>query len=105
MKCPYCNHEFPLTWARYLGAPAGRHVCPDCRRVSRFRWTAASWLRQLAMVCAGAVPVGYIFYFWLGAFGDLLGVALGGLLVGLPLDKFYDGNFRKLEKDEPEKIA
>lgn len=83
----------------------GRHVCPGCGRTSRFRWTVASWSRQLVMVCIGAVPIGLIFYFYLGGYWAVLGVAVGGLLVGIPLDKLYDGRFRKLEKYETEEVA
>ena len=79
----------------------GRHVCPGCQQPSRFLRTAASWMRQCVMVCIGGVPVGLLFHFRFG--GDwwwLAGGVLGALLIGIPLDKLYDGRFRKLEKCE-----
>jgi hypothetical protein len=53
------------------------------------------------MVCIGGVPVGLFFQFRFG--GDwswIAGGVLGALLVGIPLDKLYDGKFGKLEKCE-----
>ncbi len=50
------------------------------------------------MVCVGGVPLGLVFHFWLGGYWNLVGLGLGGLLIGIPLDKFYEGRFQKLEK-------
>ncbi len=30
MKCPNCNADIDLTWARYAKSPFGRYVCPQC---------------------------------------------------------------------------
>ena len=83
----------------------GRHVCPSCQQRSLFRWTAASWARQFAMVGVGAIPVGLLFHLCFGGGWWIVGVALGGLIVGIPLDKFYDGKRRKLEKDEARDVS
>jgi hypothetical protein len=100
MKCPYCNHEFPLTWKRYWLSPAGRHVCPGCHQPSRFRITAMSWLRNLIAIGIGGIPAGLILHFWLGGRWWFAGWILGGLLTGVPIDKFMDERFRKLEMDK-----
>jgi hypothetical protein len=91
-----------MTWERYLRAPTGRHVCPACQRKSRFTVTIASMLRTFAMVCIGAIPFGLIFWFFVSHQAAVAGGTLGGLLTGIPLDKFYEGHFRKLEKCEDE---
>ena len=83
----------------------GRHVCPSCQRASRFRWTAASLARQLVFVGVGGIPLGLLFHFSLGRYWGVVGLAVGGLLTGIPLDKLYDGRFRKLEKYETEDAA
>src|SRR6266850_8194051 len=101
MKCPHCNQEFSMTWQRYWQSPMRRHVCPSCHQQSQFRWTAASWARQIVIVSIGGVPFALFFHFRFG--GDwwwMVGGVLGALLIGIPLDKLYDGRFRKLEKCE-----
>lgn len=60
-----------------------------------------SWVRQFAMTGVGGVPVGLYCYSRFSGDWWLLGGVLGALLVGIPLDKIYDGRFRKLEKCEP----
>lgn len=98
MRCPYCNQEFPLTWARYWRSPTGRHICPRCQKPSRFRTTTFTLLRQVPAIFLGAIPIGFLFYRWFG--GDLwfVGFVLGGSLTALPIDKFIDGRYRPLEK-------
>jgi hypothetical protein len=94
-----------MTWERYWRSPMGRHVCPNCQQESRFRWTAASWVRQLFMTGIGGVPGGLFFYFHFGGGWWIVGWVLGALLIGIPLDKIYDGRFRKLEKCETKDAA
>ena len=66
--------------------------------------TMTSWLRVSVFVGFGGVPFGLLFYhFFAGGFCGgfwLAGWVFGGLLIGIPLDKFYDGKYRKLEKYE-----
>jgi len=51
------------------------------------------------MVCVGGAPFGFLFHFCFGGeWWWLVGGVLGALLIGIPLDKFYDGRFRTLEK-------
>jgi hypothetical protein len=57
------------------------------------------------MVGVGGVPMSLLFHFCLDGVWWILGLALGGLLAGIPLDKLYDGRFRKLEKYEAKDSA
>ena len=67
--------------------------------------TMTSWLRVSAFVGIGGVPFGLLFYhFFAGGFW-LAGWVFGGLLIGIPLDKFYDGRYRKLKKYETTEAA
>src|SRR5262249_32449164 len=102
MNCPYCNHEFPMTWKRYFYAPMGRHVCPECQRKSRFAVTPGAALRTAMMVGIGAIPLALICMIFVGPRAALVGAGVGGLLTGIPLDKFYEGKYRKLEKCDDE---
>src|SRR5450631_3913040 len=98
MRCPYCNHEFQMTWRRYFKSPMGRHICPSCQQKSYFPLTMTSWLRVSVFVGIGAVPFCLlIHHFFAGDFW-LPGGIIGGLLIAIPLDKFYDGKYRKLKK-------
>src|ERR1039457_4505761 len=103
MKCPHCNHEFPLTWKRYWQSPTGRHVCPSCLQQSRFRLTVVSWLRMFVGISFGGIPFGWLFHIWFGGQWWLAGWTLGGLLTGIPIDKYIDERLRKLEKCETDK--
>jgi hypothetical protein len=57
-----------------------------------------SWLRVFVFVAIGGVPFGLLFYHFFVDYWWLAGGAIGGLLIGFPLDKYYDGRFRQLEK-------
>jgi len=98
MRCPHCNEEFPLTWGRYWRSPAGGHICPHCQKPSRFRISAYSLLLRVPVFCLGAIPVGLICHIWLSITWSLVGFMAGGILVALPIDKFIDGRYRRLEK-------
>jgi len=41
--CPFCKHQFPLTWRRYWKGTFGRHVCPSCGRSSKLRTGLLYW--------------------------------------------------------------
>ena len=104
MTCPHCHHSFPLTWGRYARSPLGRHTCPSCHKLSKFKLTLAycllvvvSWVALFALIFGltalllprGAQVLG-LYYF--------LGLYLIGLVFLIPLNRFYDEKFRKLEK-------
>ena len=67
--------------------------------------TMTSWLRVSVFVGLGGVPFGLLFHHYFVGDWWLAGGAFGGLLIGIPLDKFYDGRFRKLEKYETKNAA
>lgn len=50
------------------------------------------------MIGVGGVPCGLFFHSRFGGDWGLVGGVLGALLTGIPLDKVYDGRYRKLEK-------
>lgn len=122
MICPYCQHEFPLTWARYFGAPFGKHTCPHCEHPSKFRMTAtyllvlvAAWptifLVSLAVTVIGlvvaAIAVGTPLQRLRTVDERVLGVAVlvwlaatwaVGIVISAIADKYYDEHYRTLEK-------
>ena len=105
MICPYCNHSFPLTWARYFRSPLGKHDCPECGAVSRLNWppsyfafailvwvayvTASLFLTQSFTPTERRHPLGAPYF---------LAIYLIGCVIIVPLDRWYDERFRKLEK-------
>lgn len=101
MKCPYCTHEFPLTWARYFRAVFGRHSCPSCNKVSKLAMTR----QYVATLVVNVVPlqlvvtVGllYLYKGWWGAIA--IGAAIG-LAYGILLDRYVDEH-RELIAMEP----
>ncbi len=58
MNCPTCRAGVELTWARYLKSVSGRHACPRCATVFRFRTDRRYWLLWLDVVAA-ALITGY----------------------------------------------
>ncbi|SRR5258706_8874947 len=112
MTCPHCNHSFPLTWRRYAKSPLGKHTCPACGRVSRFRWTVSyvtfvliAWIVFLAV--AFVVTLLIFPKTWQRMVGIPYYVSLYfvGCIVIIPLDRFFDERFRKLERPKDETIA
>jgi hypothetical protein len=99
MKCPYCNHTFPLAWARYFKAGLGRHVCPACLKPSRLEFGVRYFLILILVGLVCAAPGGFLFYKWLGPYWALLGV-IPSIAVILPLDKMFDERYRKLKGTE-----
>jgi hypothetical protein len=105
MTCPYCHHVFPLTWGRYFRSPLGTHACPACGTTSRLNWP----LRYFAfVVLAWLVFVSFAFLLAgrlfspekreaMGVYYFILIYVIGCALI-MPLDRWYDERFRKLEK-------
>jgi len=48
--CPFCKHQFPLTWRRYWKNLSGRHVCPSCGQSSKIRGGFPYWALYLPLV-------------------------------------------------------
>ncbi len=95
MKCPHCNHDFPLTWARYVKSPLGRHVCPNCRKSSRLEFGILSSALLLLVAGVVATPGVLLCYRWFGGYWAVLG-ALPAAIVIFPLDKMLDAKYRNL---------
>jgi len=51
----------------------------------------------LAVLC-GAVPFGVVFACFCGDSAGILGVVVGGVLVGMPIDRLMDDKYRPLHK-------
>jgi hypothetical protein len=112
MKCPHCNHSFPLTWRRYAKSPLGKHICPACASASRFRLSASylallgvAWLVYFALafaVMALIFPNTSQRLFDIPHFVILYFV---GCIILIPFDRFFDERFRKLEKPKDQRIV
>jgi len=83
----------------------GRHTCPSCGEPSRLRRRIWYLVRIFLAECLGAIPFGFIFHWWLGGPWFILGLVFGGLLVGIPIDRFLDDKHRPLEKIESHNAA
>lgn len=96
MKCPACSAEFRLTWRRYLTAPSGHFPCPGCQRplVGRHRW----WYWPLLVLgcCACGVPCAILVGIHFGRAAALGAWIVGGLISGMPFDKYLENRFTAL---------
>ncbi len=99
MKCPYCNHTFRLTWARYFKAVFGRHRCPSCLHHSRLEFGVVYAVILVLVGAACAAPGAILLHHWLGGYWAVLG-ALPSAIVIFPLDKMFDEKYRKLRGTE-----
>jgi hypothetical protein len=99
LVCPHCQTAFPIKWRRYWSAPWGNYRCLKCWQLSHS--TVNSWwtwvILFVAITLGGMVSLlftTYVFHNeWMGSFFFLM----GGLAVGLPLDKWLDGHLRHLK--------
>ena len=76
MKCPYCEHIFPLTWRRYFSSPLGVHRCPKCEQKSQLKHTGSYY----AAIIIAAIVL---------ASGSLLSI----IYLKSPMFTFYGGNY------------
>ena len=92
MKCPQCNGEFPLTWARYFKAPLGRFSCPFCgaKLIGKHVWFY--WPLLVLGCCVLGVPLAYLVGSHFGEIGGIAGWCLGAML-GIPIDRYLEGRF------------
>jgi hypothetical protein len=95
--CPYCQQQIALTWKRYFTEPGLKHSCPHCGRISRLDGATSPklWACRACGELLGGVPLAIIGLQFAPLFG-LLGLVIGGLVTGLPIDKYLDGKFRQL---------
>src|SRR5262245_56008348 len=106
MKCPHCNHDFPLTWKRYFSSPLGKHLCPVCSRGSRLQFRLPQFFVMISAMAIVATPFAVLLYRWLGGYWPVLGV-VPGMVAVLPLDKMLDERYRSLiaTKDKVHEIT
>jgi hypothetical protein len=105
MVCPHCHRSFPLSWGRYIRSPLGKHMCPECGESSRLSWTL-SYFAFLIVAWVSFVTVAFLVTRWLWPHFEQTGeqapfyvaVYLTGCVLIVPLDRWYDERFRKLEK-------
>ena len=105
MTCPHCHHQFPLTWSRYFRSPGGAHTCPQCGKRSQLKLTLSYLLVTfIAWLVFAAAAVAILIFFLHKPWREVLtwrravAVLILGCVVMLPVDKFYDERFRRLEK-------
>jgi hypothetical protein len=101
MTCPYCNHTFPLTWARYYKEKWGRHTCPRCSKTGRLKFRPLASIIEIIVGLACALPGGLALQYWLGGLWPLLGL-IPMLCVILPLDRRIDEKHREFVAIEGE---
>ena len=106
MICPCCNNSFPLTWRRYASSPFGKHTCPSCQSVSKFKFLILyftlmifAWIVYLVVIesvmTRSALRQSLLKL--LGGYYYLLLFIIGLGLI-FPLDKLHDERFKKLVK-------
>lgn len=111
MICPHCEHLFPLTWRRYGKSLLGKHICPACGRISRFRLTASyfafvlgAWIFFFALALVVALLIFPKTWQHLVSIPYFAILYFVGCMVLLPFDRWIDERFRKLEKSKDETI-
>ena len=55
MNCPVCAMTIELTWSRYLRSVSGRHTCPACRTIFRFKLTKSYLLLWLDIIALALI--------------------------------------------------
>lgn len=102
LVCPYCQTAFPITWRQYWLAPLGKYRCPECKKVSYAKGNAF-WVYPIiigATLLGGIVAVLLSSYFSSNILIAMIFFAIGGLFIGIPMDKWVDGHLRRLEPRE-----
>ena len=96
MTCPKCNQDFTLTWSRYASAPLGRLRCPHCATelIGKHRWFY--WPLMILGCTSLALPLGMLGAHISGHHGALIGWSIGGLSLGLPVDRYLEARFSLL---------
>ena len=93
MKCPYCSHEFPLTWPRYVRAPFGRHVCPCCQKKSKLKFTRRYIASLLQLFVFQILLTTVLLAIYLAIYGATVIVFAGAVIavvIWMPIDKYTD---------------
>jgi uncharacterized protein (DUF983 family) len=116
LTCPFCNHQFPLTWGRYLKQGFNSHVkCPQCGEISHLQWTSAytGYLSLVAVVTAIVVALVLGTRLFLASSSNTKYPIVDSLLLVIdsvpllmitllciipPIDKYADAHYRPLVK-------
>ncbi len=106
MKCPYCSHEFPMTWTRYLRSGLGRHLCPSCGKKSKFGPSRQYRNRVLIPIVLLSSTLTLVLLFLLSGswVAMLLSISIS-LVVCLSLDRYLEDKLRELRSLEEEKAV
>lgn len=116
VTCPFCGHQFPLTWSRYWKQGFNGVVkCPQCSEKSHLQWTTAyaGYLVFITVVTAVVITLALGTQVFLTPLTStkqplidrvllmidnvpLLVVTL--LCIILPIDKYADAHYRPLVK-------
>ena len=104
MRCPYCQHEFALTWKRYWSAWTWKHTCPQCRRKSQldfpalyFAFFIASFIVGITLARVLSVTIFPGQYSSVEAHRFRLAFyVFFVLLVFIPIDKWFNAKVRRL---------
>jgi hypothetical protein len=103
-NCPYCQQQITLTWKRYFTEPGSRKKCPRCGKSSQLNGATSIklWTIRICGNLLGAIPLAIV-GFRFGELPGILGLAIGGLTTGLPIDKCCDEKYRQLLQISDEK--
>jgi hypothetical protein len=96
LLCPFCIYEFGLTWVRYFKAPSGNYKCPECKKIS---YLEKLWWTKPLFFLIGIFTIAPIEIYVLGNGNFTLAIVgfIIYLIFTLPLDKYVDKNYRRLE--------
>ena len=106
MNCPYCNHDFPLTWSRYARASVGKYVCPSCGKPAKLKVTLPYLVAIFSMFVAVllmaivateiVLPPEWRSSKYLA--GHLIVVGIVSLAIVIPFDRYCDERMNWLVK-------
>lgn len=60
MNCPACATSIELDWSRYLRSVSGRHTCPACATVFRFKLTKSYLLLWLDIIALAVITAAIV---------------------------------------------
>jgi hypothetical protein len=104
LVCPYCNHTFPLTWAKYFYNFQGNHDCPSCGKRGHLKWTLSYVVRSIGttiLFIGVAATISFVTMPFFGYVSYLVTLPMAYIL-GLVLDRHYDTtrpNIARIKED------
>jgi hypothetical protein len=103
LVCPHCQHSFALTWKRYFQSPMANYSCPCCHKSSSL--SKLSWQLPFYTLLNFILILPFFFFFIMTA--EVLVIFIGFVvifIIGLPLDKHIDQNYRQLVISEKKNL-